>query len=287
MTAPALPLEITEPGVYADVPEGAYHRHPALSSSGARKLIPPNCPARYRWDTDHPEPPNQVYDVGRAAHRLVLGVGAPLHVVEADDYRTKAARDERDAAHEDGLTPLLLAEYEQVTAMAKALREHPIAGRLFAPGRGEPEQSLYWVDRSTGVMCRARLDWLTHRTGRRLVIPDYKTAFSAAPAVFERAFYQHGYHVQAAWYLGGVRALGLDTEPAFVFVAQEKTPPYLVTVFEPDAAALRAGAIDARLALQVFAHCTEAGEWPTYVDGIAPLSLPPWAERQYAREGVL
>ena len=63
-----------------------------------------------------------------------------------------------------------------------------------------------------------------------------------------------------------------------MFVCQEKAPPYLVTIIELDATAMRIGAIRNRRALQVFAHCTSTGHWPAYEEGIALVSLPPWAE---------
>ncbi|MBO0827768.1 MAG: hypothetical protein J2P24_08300 [Streptosporangiales bacterium] len=65
MTAPPLALDtgaadvmITEPGVY-NLPAAVYHADPvpggSLSQSGAKKLLPPSCPALYRYWADHPE----------------------------------------------------------------------------------------------------------------------------------------------------------------------------------------------------------------------------------------
>jgi hypothetical protein len=280
-------VTITEPGVY-DIPSDAYHADPvpggSLSSSSARKLLPPSCPARFRWDLDHPDPTagkNQ-FDIGHAAHRLVLGAGAEFHVIDADDYRSKDARTQRDDARASGLTPLLAAEHDQAQAMATALRAHPLAGHLFDPAAGWPEVTLVWRDEPTGIMRRARVDWLPrHQPGRRLIVPDYKTTHSADLDALTRAIQQFGYHQQAAWYLDGIRALGLcgPDGAAFLFVAQEKTPPYLVTVLELDDTALRIGDIKNRRALQVYRHCTETNHWPAYHDGIALLGLPPWAIR--------
>lgn len=277
------PAEITEPGVYPGLPEDVYHRHSALSSSGARKLLAPSCPALFKYDRDHGQKPKREFDLGRAAHRVALGAGAEIHVIEWDSYRTNAAKDEREEARANGLTPLLAHEHAQVLAMAAALTAHPFAGKLFNADRGQPEQSLFWHDPRTGIFCRARLDWYPVRGGRRLIVPDYKSAASAEPSSFARSFHSFGYFLQAWWYLAGVKALGLsgDAEPAFVFVVQEKTAPYLVTVFEPDADALRAGRSQMREALDVYAECQRTGEWPPYSTGIELVSLPAWAARQY------
>jgi hypothetical protein len=280
-------IEITQPGVY-DIPADAYHADPvpggSLSSSGVRLLLPPSCPALYRWQQDHPAEPRREFDFGHAAHQLVLGVGPEIDVVPAQNWRTKAARERRDAAYAEGRVPLLENEYGRVVDMAKALRAHPLASALLTPGRGEPEQSLFWQDEQTGVWCRARLDWLPHPSAGRLIVPDYKTAISANPRTLRKAFYDHGYHLQADWYLNAVAALGLAEadRTAFAFIVQEKTPPYPVTVAQPDIAAMVSAYEDNRRALEVYAKCVRDDRWPSYIedDGDPVLiPLPPWAGR--------
>jgi hypothetical protein len=281
--APAAgPGAITEPGIYPDLTAEEYHAdRGSLSSSGARRLLAPSCPARFRYEQDHPQPHRRTFDIGTAAHRLVLGDGPELVAVDADDWRTKAARAERDEVYAAGGVPLLAAEFDQVHAMADALRRHPIASALFAPGTGRAEQSLFWRDERTGVMRRARLDWLRDPRDGRLLVPDYKTAHDASPEAIARAVDTYGYHQQGDWYTAGVRALGLDEGrgTAFLLVVQEKTAPYLVTVVELDAPAMRIGAAKNRRAIETYARCVETGHWPGYVDDTSPyyLSLPAWA----------
>lgn len=278
---------ITGPGVY-DIPEHVYHADPvpggSLSSTGARRLLPPSCPALFKHERDHGAQRRQVFDVGSAAHRLVLGAGADLAVIDAGDYRSKAARDQRDAAYAAGTTPVLSHEFDQVNAMATAVERHPVAGRLFAPGRGDAERTLAWIDEATGVWCRARLDWMCRSANGRLIVVDYKTTTSAEPSKVARAIHDYGYHQQASWYLDGVRAVGLDVDPAFIFAFQEKAAPHLITVVELDAEALRIGAERNRRALEIYARCTATGEWPGYTDDITLLGLPAWAERQHEEE---
>jgi hypothetical protein len=277
---------VDEPGVY-DISVEDYFADPvpggSISSSGARKLLPPSCPAKFRYEMDHPGPTKKrEFDLGHAAHMLVLGAGAPIDVIDAANYRTKAAQAQQEAAHLRGDVPLLLHEYEQVQAMAAAIREHPVAGPLFNPDHGTPEVSLFWRDAPSGVMCRARIDWLPHQRPGRTIIVDYKTCRTADLDGLSRAVNDHGYHFQARWYLNGAQALGLaDPDAVFIFIAQEKEPPYLVTPFELDSTALRIAEFKTRQALQVFTHCTETDRWPGYWDGegAALLSLPPWAER--------
>ena len=263
-----------------DIPEAEYFAAShALSCSGAKLLLPPSCPARFFWQQDHPDQPvrKEVFDFGSAAHRLVLGAGRDITVLDFDSWHTRASKEAREAAYAEGSVPLLRDDYVQVSEMAEVIRRHPVASALFDAELGRPEQSLFWQDPDTSVPLRARVDWLRDRAPGRLIIPDYKTASSADPETFAKSAANYLYHLQDAWYGDGARALGLDEDPAFVFVVQEKTPPYLVTVIELDEAARRAGRELSRRAIATYQACTESGEWPGYSSGIELISLPPWA----------
>lgn len=283
------PFVVERPGVYLGVPDADYHRDPvpggSLSSTGARELLPPSCPARFRHKRDNPQPPKKVFDLGHAAHHLVLGTGPKLEVIERDRWDTNEVKARVKAIREAGGVPLKRAEMETVEAMAAKLREHPRAAELLQPGSGEPEASLFWIDPETRVKCRARIDWLTRAVDvPRLIVPDYKTCRSAAPDDLQKTIAEHGWHQQADWYEGGIKALGLHPEPVVVFIAQEKEPPYLVTVAQPDPMARRIGAHLNRDARHLYRECTASGRWPGYADDVAMISLPGWVERQYEME---
>lgn len=276
-------------GVYDGVPEELYHGHRhSLSSSGARKLLPPSCPALFRWEQDHGRPPKRVFDLGHAAHNRVLGVGADLVVVQktakdgtrtpADDYRTASAQEHRDEIRAQGKVPVLAAELAVVDAMAKAIREHPVTRVLFDPDLGgQPEQSLFWLDPAFEVLRRARVDWLPPtRDDGRLIVPDYKSTTSAELRAIAKSLASFGYHMQDAWYRDLLVGLGIAEAPAFVFVFQEKTPPFLITVAEIDAPSLRVGRKKNAQALDVFAECTATDEWPSYSTEVELISLPRW-----------
>lgn len=290
MTATTLPkLIIDEPGVYDGLSDEQYHNDPvpggSLSSTGARKLLPPSCPALFKHERDHGQPQRPEFDFGRAAHAKVLGVGAPVVIIDAADWRTKAAREERDAAYAEGKTPLLANEHEQVKAMAAALREHPIAGALLQPDLGDAELSAFWVDDETGIWCRARFDFLRNRATGRLVICDYKTSASVSLDHIQRSVHNYGYFQQASWYLDGAVACGIaDWSAAFLFVFQMKTAPYLVTVVELDRDALDAGRNLNRRAREIYRDCMASGVWPGHSADVELVSLPAWALNRYSEE---
>jgi hypothetical protein len=262
-----------------ELPEHVYHAHPALSSSGARLLLDPGCPALYRWRRDNPPPPRSVFDFGHAAHAKILGVGAGVLVpVDADlqpyaEWRTADAKAQVAQAREDGLIPLKEPDAQAAADMAGAVLRHPIAGRLLtAPGQSEV--SIFWTDDETGVECRARIDRLPDDP--HLPIVDYKTTTCAHPVKFRRSAADYGYHQQDPFYRDAVGAAGLG-ERGFAFICQEKDPPYLVSVVQLDGDDVALGAARNRRAREVLAECLATDTWPGYGDDeIVTLRLPAW-----------
>ncbi|MFI8499407.1 PD-(D/E)XK nuclease-like domain-containing protein [Streptomyces sp. NPDC085524] len=269
-------------GLHPSLPNSEYHADKtSLSSSGARKLLPPSTPAKFRYEQDNPPAATKTFDYGNAAHKLVLGNGPRLVLVEHERWDTKAAKAEVAEVRAEGGIPLKQHELDMVKAMAAAIRQHPLAAALLDPAWGQPEQSLFWIDGPTGIRRRARFDWLPSMHSGRLIIPDYKTAADASNEAFQKAIQQHGYNQQAPWYEEAAIALelgGEDTE--LLFVVQEKTAPYLVNVVGIDYFAREIGRAKNRAAIETFAECTTTGIWPGYGDEPNYLSLPGWAEKQ-------
>jgi hypothetical protein len=277
-------ISITLPGVYS-MPNAVYHRDPvpggSLSSSGARKLLPPSAPAIFKYERDHPVY-KDVFDFGSAAHKVVLGdLDEKVVVIDADDWRTKAAKEERDEARVCGFIPILRDDWEKVQEMAAAIQANPTAAALLAPDSGTPEQSLFWQDEETGIWRRARADWLPHETEGRMILVDYKSTRSAHPDRFSKSAVDYGYVMQADWYRTAVIELGLDEDPAFVFVAQDKEPPYLVSCSELTADDIAIGRHLNRQALDIYAECVRTDTWPGYSEGIVTLELPAYFTRKY------
>jgi hypothetical protein len=230
-----------------DMPDPEYRAVPALSYSGAKTLM--RSPALFAYELEHGRPDKTEFDVGHAAHALLLGAGAPLAVAvdpktnePFKDWRTKAAQEFAKAARERGETPLLAAQEDAVVDMVTAVRSHPFAGKLFEPGRGVPEVSLFWTDDATGTPQKARLDWLIveNDEGRPEVV-DLKTCTDVRRIPLVKHVVEHSYHWQGPHYVdGGLAAHGVDGVLwRWVFV--EKTPPHLVRVVEPDAEMWAAG----------------------------------------------
>lgn len=282
-------VEAEATAIVDGLPAETYHADTkSISSTGLRKLLAPGCPAQFRYDRDHPQAPKREFDLGNAVHAAVLGEGHDIvEITEFTDYKTGAAQAAKRAAYAAGKVPLLPKEKAQVDAMAEAIRQHPDAGTLFAPGMGVPERSIYWTDPATGVRCRVRPDWLIIRPDVTVIV-DLKTTTDANPDACSKAIESYSYHQQGALYIDGVQAAGLAPEGArFFYAFQSKKAPYLITVRELADQDQDIGRARNEKALRVYADCMANNDWPDWtgpVPTIPQIGLPTWATLRQAEE---
>lgn len=291
---------ITAPGSYFDLAEEDYHADPvpcgSLSSSGARKLLPPGCPAVYREHQQHPPPPQKELEIGAAAHAKVLGSGAPHQVVcdaEGEPYekwQSRAAKDAVAAVRKAGRIPVHPPEAALIDAMAEALLRDPDA-RALLEAPGHTEVSLFDVQPHMEVWKRGRLDYLSDPYPDGLiVVGDYKTAARIDQYSIEKAMFDRGYFMQAPWYLDLAAAVAPGAAPGvavvFAFIFQMKDPPYLCTVAQPRPEVVEWGRARNWRALQVYRRCVQRDDWPGYTDHIVQVGLPRWAEYQLQDESA-
>jgi hypothetical protein len=275
-------LQITEPGIYDGIPEDVYHGDlvpgGSLSVSGAKKLLAPSCPALFAWEREHPPPPKKAMELGTAAHTVVLGTGPKIVEIDAADWMKRATKERGAEVRAEGGVPLLTKDYRRVQGMAKALREHPIASALFDPERGgHAEQSFFWFDERWGIWRRGRMDWMPPLDRGRPVLGDYKSATAADLNAITKAVRNFRYEMQDDWYSDGIEAI-TGVRCPFLFVFQETTAPYLITVCQLDEETRLSGRRRNDEALEIYRDCTAAGAWPAYSDDIELISLPPWAQ---------
>src|SRR5699024_3672134 len=195
-----------------DIPEADYFASPRLSQSQAKTLLAN--PARYKYELTAPREERTAFDVGHAAHTLILGTGAPIATVDVDARRGKAWTEAADAARADGCVPLTRKEAEAVHGMRDAVYDQPGARALLGLN-GQSEKTVLWDDED--VPCRARLDRLSDG-----LILDVKTAADASPDGFSRSAANYGYDVQQVAYTRAVQA-ATGEAPPFVFLVVEKT----------------------------------------------------------------
>lgn len=252
-------------GMYS-IDAEVYHSDPvpggSLSSTGARTIL--RSPAHFRAARKKAaKTPTEEMMFGTVAHRLVLGAGEKVAVLDMDSWRTDEAKAFKADALARGATPILRKAYTVAEAMAAAVHEHPIAGKLVQGG--EPEMTMVWAQ--DGIMCRAMADYVTPEG-----IVDYKTTRSVDLYAIRRAFWNYSYHQQDAFYRRGFREVAGVERPTFKFIFQEKTFPYVVRVVSLDSASVTEGRLLNERAIEIYRDCEALEEWPGY-DEEAVISL--------------
>jgi hypothetical protein len=281
-------IDWLRPGVYDGVSNADYQSdsicsRPSLTSGTVKRLI--NQSPRHAW-THHPRlnpsfrpVERDSFDLGSVVHAWLLQGGKfaeMVDVIDADDWRTKYAKERKADARASGMLPILTKDWERVQEMVDA-----VAGQLPwleadppVLRDGKPEQTLIWED--NGVLCRARCDWL--RDDRRAIDDPKSTTASANPHDWtRRTFWSVGCDVQAVFYQRGAEKI-FGTRPDFRFVVMECHPPYAVSVVNlaPSVVELAERKIDH--AIQLWKQCLDTGEWPGYPPQVASVEIDSWQE---------
>lgn len=270
-----------------DIPATEYHADPCPTpslSSGLAKVLIGKSP-KHAWlahpklNPNYRERFNGDFDLGTAAHAALLeGNRAKICVIDAADWRTNAAKEKRDEAYANGLTPILAKHNVAVTRMvdaAKAYVERTELKGIFQDG--EPEQVIVWQE--DGLWFRAMMDWL--KTDRSIII-DYKTTEDASPDTFSRQISRMQYDFQRSFYLRGMRALGYD--PEFLFLAQETGGAHECTLHGVSPALEAYADFQVERAIQLWRKCLESDEWPGYPTQVCWATPTNWQMAEMERQ---
>lgn len=273
-------------GIHA-IPPDRYHadpcERPSLNATVARILCTQSpihaWTAHPRLNPEYASEEAEKFDIGTAAHSMLLEGEAAVEVIDANDWRTSAAKEARDTARANGRQPLLVKQWTEVQRMVQAAQiqlEAIVADPpIFANGLAE--QTLIWEE-DGDVLCRAKLDWL-HSS--YLAIDDYKTTSrSANPEGWSRTLFSMGYDVQAAFYLRGLEAV-TGSVATWRWVVQETAPPYALSVSSLTPAALEIATAKAEYAIRRWRECITSNIWPGYPTEICYAELPGWEETRW------
>jgi hypothetical protein len=201
------------------------------------------------------------------------------------DRRTKAGK----LAHEDfladcrasgkePLTPTLGKNQATIEAMKSRMVAHPV--RKWLRAQGGFEVAVLWTDPELGPL-KGRLDKLAAADTDRPVIVDLKsTSARLTIESLEREVAAHNYAMKAAMYCDGVQAV-TGKAPRFLWIFQEKTPPYDILPLAADDETLGIGREEYRLALARVRHAERTNEWPGVCD--APGAIPTGGLPEYLR----
>jgi hypothetical protein len=280
-------------GLVRDMPFEQYLAVDAFSNSDMKLL------ARSAWHWKNRVPVKQTRPMlrGSLAHcaqlephaleqRYVFVPGeAPRRPTEAQWNAKKSNEDSMAAKawwseflNSVGDREIVTADEFAVTQMQlAALAAEPRLRELLATGYSEC--SVFWIDKETGVYCKARPDHVHPIDARTVTLLDLKSTADESPQGFGRAAARLGYERQAAHYTAGFEAAtGLKVRE-FVFGAVTSAPPVLAVPYVmPDDLAEQARD-QRRELLELYARCHKEGHWPAYGSGYQLLQYPAYALR--------
>lgn len=302
-------------GVHA-LPVDAYHldpcvHEPSMSASDAEAMITRS--ARHCW-TGQPRLNDAAtlnldvlrmdsskrarLETGAALHRLVLGAGAGIVEIDADDYRGKDAKAARDDAAVNGLIPVLgcrMTELLQIkAAVEEQIARNPLLRRSLEAA-GKAEQTLIWQERigrgrkAATIWCRALVDWLPDDP---LVPPiDFKfTTASAAPHAYTRTVAEQ-YGIRSVHYLRGLHYLRGRQPRHYLIVPVETEEPYGLSVHYAGEALLAEAREQWGEAAMRWHQCLRTGThrdaWPLWSGEPVEAQPNPWDSRRWEERKLL
>jgi hypothetical protein len=218
-------------------------------------------------------------DIGTVAHKMILENSEEgIVLVDAADFRTKAAQQARDEAYSEGKTPILAHQLDEIRRMVNAARASIADSELAVEfGKGDAEVSIDWEDH--GITCKARPDYLTER----FHISLKTTAASAEPSVWSRRqLGPSGYDFQLAFYDRGLRKNGIQVKHRLLVV--EQNPPYGCCVIElgSDKRTIAEARVDQ--AIKTWAKCLASAKFPGYLPHVAEAT--PWEIAEAEEKGL-
>lgn len=261
-----------------------YRNREGISSTELKKIM--KSPLHYKHWKDNPEEtdtPSLLF--GRAAHKYILETYdfyKEFAVAPVCDRRTKEGKAtwEKFVSESEGKDVITQEQFEQIDAMRNAMLATPFVSKLI---NGEHEVSFFWTDEETGLPCKCRPDSMNEKLH---IIVDYKTCDDAETEHFMKQAIKLGYDLQASYYLDGVKA-NTGEDYIFVFIAQEKKPPYAVNILEANDVFIRSGRELYKSMLQTYKECEESGNWFGYLGSeneINSLGVPKWIENMLGEE---
>lgn len=273
------------PGFHLKVPARKYHQDPcvvpSLSNSTAQILLSES--PRKAWFR-HPrlnpafaEREDSKFDLGTCAHAVLLEKDhANIVVVQADDWRTKVAKEQRDTARASGKTALLERHYSDVMAMVNAADAFIINSEI-AEFWKDADSEVTGVCNEGSVWMRCRFDRIS--TNRRFIM-DYKSTEDSSPEPFSRLLVRMGYHIQDAFYRRVARNLGI-VGPRFAFLAQSVNAPHECSLHACGPALQEIADAEVERAIRLWRDCVTKKEWPSYGGRIHWASPSTWQLQEH------
>jgi hypothetical protein len=236
-------------------------------------------PAHYRHESLFPSDPTPAMEWGTKFHSYVLEPDTFFDTYavlpEGIDRRTKEGKETwaNWMLENEGKVPVEKPTIAELQAMREAIFNHSRASKLLSYPDGIAESVMFW--NCLDIRCKARPDMILPD---QHILIDLKTTTDARPEAFSRSCWNYRYHVQAAFYCDGYRALTGHQPEAFLFIAIEKTAPYAIQVYHANEDMIERGRRDYQQDLMAYAQCLAQDRWPAYPEEILSIVLPRWTQ---------
>jgi hypothetical protein len=255
-----------QPGFYSGLSSEAYHSAEGISTSFLKTFARAPAKARYgkREETE-------ALKLGTLIHCAVTEpeeLPQRYAVTDLDRMGTKAWEEaERRAG---GRVLIKRPVWDEAHRIQDAVWRHPIARELLgAPG--PVEDSFWWTDPETQVLCRGRADKIA--TSMRVIV-DLKSTENASRDAFRKTIEDYFYDWQSFRYQDGVsHTPGGFVPEAFVFLPIEKEEPYLVAAYELMPDDMERARDQVREQMLRCAECLRTDVWPGYSETLEPIEL--------------
>ena len=228
-------------------------------------------PKKYIFRKTHETVPTKAMEEGTAVHTYFLenDLFKKNYIFKPKAFKG-TTKEGKAWMQEHGHLNVLNAEWEEnLIQMNHNFLNSP--AKFIYDKQGLAELSWFWKD-LYNIKGKCRPDWLS---SDGYTVVDLKTTQDASPKGFQKSISGFGYHIQAAWYLRGLRNLGVDAKE-FIFIAIEKTAPFCIGVYKADEDMINAGMSEVEKSLELLRICQETKLYPDYTPTIQDISLPPW-----------
>ncbi len=230
-------------------------------------------PKSFKHELANNSPSTVGRDLGKATHCLVLEPEKFNNEFAVYTGKIRKGKDwDTFVKEHQRQTILKESEYEQCSQVAREVRSNPIVVHLLSSGK--PEHTITWKDRTNGLDCKARLDFLSDVDGR-LTILDLKGVTDIRNERFRIEAGRNFYHGQMAWYREGVSTVYGEIADCLILGVEHKAP-FDSAVFKFEEESLDYGWFDCCDMMQRVLSCQQSNTWPGCYDSIQPLAIRKW-----------
>lgn len=258
-----------------DLDNEAYHALEGyVSSTTLKEMI--KSPAHFKAIAlDGVKKESTAFNLGSCAHEMILE-GDDTQFIAIPDFKpqgrlTKKKQVQDFKEHHPGKRFVTLEQKQTLQAMFKKAKSNDLFNEYLCAEGNVIEQAYAYLDEKSGIRCKFKPDmW---NPGQSWML-DYKTTEDASPWGFRKTIARYHYHISAIHYLVGTKRLFGDVVNKYVFVAQEKSPPYAIGVYVLEKNALVRAAKQRRELLTRIGKCISKNNFPDYTEkgelGISP-----------------